>query len=324
MRRYWLILRQALSDFLDDHGMKLSASLSYYTIFSIGPVLVIVISLAGIFFGREAVQGKIYYQINGLVGSEAAIQIQEIIQNIQKSQMGTSGAVIGVVVLVFGATGVFTEIQDSINFIWSIKAKPKKGWLKLIINRMISFSLIVTFGFLLMVSLGVHALVDVLFDKLTRLFDEATVYLFVIFNYVFLFIVITLLFTIIFKILPDAKIRWKDTIIGSAFTAVLFLIGKFLIGFYLANSNIGITYGTAAAIVIILLWVYYTSIILFFGAEVTKVYTMKLGKGIVPNDTAVFIIKQEVEELHVPKADLEKPKAEILGKEDVPDKKPAS
>jgi membrane protein len=313
MRKYWLILRQALSDFLDDRGMKLSASLSYYTIFSIGPVLVIVISLAGIFFGREAVQGKIYYQINGLVGNEAAIQIQEIIQNIQKSQLGASGALVGAIILIFGATGVFTEIQDSINFIWSVKAKPKKGWLKLIINRLLSFSLIVTFGFLLMVSLAVHALVDVLFEKLTRLFNDATVYLFMVFNYVFLFIIITLLFTIIFKVLPDAKIRWKDTIIGSAFTSVLFLIGKFLISFYLTNSNVGVTYGTAAAVIIILLWVYYTSIILFFGAEFTKVYTLNIGAGIVPDDTAVFIIKQEAEEHHVPKAELVKPKAEIEG-----------
>jgi membrane protein len=303
MHKFWLVLRQAVTDFLDDHGMKLSASLSYYTIFSLGPVLIIIMSLAGIFFGKDAVQGKIYYQINSLVGSEAAQQIQDIIRNIEQSQLSTGGALVGTIVLVIGATGVFTEIQDSINYIWSVKAKPRKGWLRLLLNRAISFSLIISFGFVLMVSLAIHALSDLLFETLTRFFNDATVYIFMVINYIFLYLIISLLFAIIFKVLPDAKIRWRDTFIGAAFTAVLFLIGKFLIGFYLGNSNIGMTYGTAASIVIILLWVYYSSIILFFGAEFTKVYTLNFGGGIVPNDTAVFIIKQEARELHIPKSD---------------------
>jgi membrane protein len=258
-------------------------------------------SLAGIFFGKEAVQGKIYYQINGLVGNQAALQIQDIIQNIEHSHQSTIGAIIGIVILLVGSTGVFTEIQDSINYIWSVKAKPRRGWLKLILNRVLSFSLIVSLGFLLMVSLAVHAVVDIVFEKLTRIFDDATVYLFYAVNYIILFSVICLLFAVIFKVLPDAHIRWKDSFIGAAFTTVLFLIGKFLIGFYLGTSEVGATYGAAASIVIILVWVYYTSIILYFGAEFTKVYTLNFGKGITPDDTAVFIIKQEVKELHVPK-----------------------
>ena len=300
MRKFWLILRQAITEFLTDHGMKLSAALSFYTIFSIGPVLIIIISLAGIFYGRDAVQGKIYYQIRGLVGDQAAVQIQEIIQNIEKSQLSTSGAVVGLVVLLIGATGVFTEIQDSINFIWSVRAKPKRGWLKLLLNRLLSFSLIVSTGFILMVSLGVHALVDVLHEKLTLMFDKEMVFIFEGANYIILFAVISGLFAIIFKVLPDAAIHWRDAFIGSSFTAVLFLIGKFLIGFYLGNSSIGITYGTAASVIIILLWVYYSSIILYFGAEFTKVYTLNFGHGIFPDKTAVFIIKQEVTELPVP------------------------
>lgn len=300
MHKFWLVLRQAVTEFITDHGLKLSASLSYYTIFSMGPVLVIVISLAGIFFGEDAVEGNIYYQINGFVGDQAALQIQQIIQNIQESQMGTRGAVIGVVILIVGATGVFTEIQDSINYVWSIRAKPKKGWLKLLINRLISFSLIISFGFIMMVSLIIHAIVDVMFEKLTKFFNDATVYIFTVVNYILLFLIITILFAIIFKVLPDARIKWRDTFVGAAFTAILFLIGKFLIGVYLTKSDVGVTYGTAAAIVIILLWVYYTSIILYIGAEFTKVYTLNFGSGIKPDDTAVFIIKQEVKELHVP------------------------
>jgi membrane protein len=311
MRKFWLVLRQAMTEFLNDHGMKLSASLSYYTIFSIGPVLIIIISLAGIFYGREAVQGKIYFQIRGLIGDQAAIQVQEIIQNIEKSQLSTSGAVVGLVILLIGATGVFTEIQDSINFIWSIRAKPKHGWLKLVLNRLLSFSLIVSVGFILMVSLAVHALVDALHGKLMTLFDRDLVFVLKSFNYVILFLVITALFSIIFKVLPDATVRWRDVLVGSAFTAVLFLVGKFLIGFYLGNSNIGMTYGAAASVMIILLWVYYSSIILFFGAEFTKVYTLNFGKGIVPNSTAVFIIKQEVTELPVPAIEQKEKEDEI-------------
>lgn len=295
--RFWRVLKKAGVDFIEDNGMKLSASLSYYTIFSIGPVLIIMISLAGLFYGREAVEGKIYYQLNGVLGSNAALQIQEIIRNIEHSQLSTSGAILGIGILLVGATGVFTEIQDSINYIWSVKAKPQKGWLKLLINRVISFSLIISFGFILLVSLIIHALVDLLYDKIINLFDEATVYIFQMINYVFLFLIITILFAIIFKILPDARINWRDAFVGAGFTAALFIIGKYLIGLYISNSNVGVTFGAAASIVLILLWVYYSSIILYFGAEFTKVYALTFGSGIEPDKTAVFIVKQEVKEI---------------------------
>lgn len=297
MLAFWRILKRAATEFIADNGLKLSASLSYYTIFSIGPILIIIISLTGIFYGREAVQGRIYWQIKGLVGSSAALQIQEIIQNIEKSQLSTSGALFGVIVLLVGATGVFTEIQDSINYIWSIRAKPKKGLLRLLTNRLISFSLIVSIGFLLLVSLIINALVDVLHEQLRRYFADTMVYVFQVVNYCILMVVITALFAIIFRVLPDATIRWKDSLLGAAFTSVLFLVGKFLISFYLGFSNIGVTYGAAASIVLILLWVYYTSIILYFGAEFTKVYALSYGAGIEPDKTAVFIIKREAKEL---------------------------
>jgi membrane protein len=306
MHKFWLVLRQSVTEFLGDHGMKLSAALSYYTIFSLGPMLIVVISLAGIFFGRDAVEGKIYYQINGFVGNEAALQIQEIIQNIQQSQSGTTGAFIGIILLLIGATSVFSEIQDSINYIWSIRAKPKRGFVKLVLNRILSFSLVVGFGFIMMVSLAIHALVDLLYEHLTHFLSDNLLFFFVGINYCILFLVITLLFAIVFKVLPDATVRWKDAFVGAAFTAVLFLIGKFLIGFYLGASNIGDTYGAAASVIILLVWVYYTSVIMYFGAEFTKVYTLNFGSGIVPDKTAVFIIKQEVKELYFPKVD-EKP-----------------
>lgn len=282
---------------MDDNAFKLSASLSYYTVFSIGPVLIIVISLAGLFWGREAVQGRIFWELNGLLGKDAAVQVQEIIKNTQQADKGTLGTIIGIVLLIVGATGVFIEIQDSINYIWSVKAKPKKGWLKLIKNRLLSFSMVISLGFILLVSLVVSAFLTAMSDALKRYFQDALLIVFQVLNYVVVLGVITILFAIIFKVLPDAWIKWKDAFIGAAFTAVLFLLGKFGISFYLGQSELSTTYGAAASIVILLTWVFYSSLILYFGAEFTKTYALSEGGGIHPNDTAVFIVKTEEKEI---------------------------
>jgi membrane protein len=297
------LIGDAGNNFLDDEGFKLSASLSYYTLFALGPVLLIIISLAGMFFGRNAVQGEVYEQLNGVVGSEAALQIQNIIQSIQETQASTAGAFIGLAVLLVAATTVFTEMQGSINFIWSVKAKPKKSWLKFLLNRLLSFSIILGLGFILLVSLIINALLTLLSDKLVQLFPEYTVSLFSLLNSGLIMVVITGLFAVIFKILPDATISWKDSIIGAILTATLFLIGKTLIGLYLGRSNLGIHFGAAASIVIILTWIYYSSMILYFGAEFTKVYALNAGEGIKPKKTAVFIIKQEAKEIPLSKLD---------------------
>lgn len=291
------VLKSSAKCFIEDNAFKLSASLSYYTIFSLGPLLIIIISLAGAFYGKDAVQGEIYSQINGLVGDQAALQIQQIIKNIQQTEQGPLAAIIGVVVLVIGATGAFIEMQDSINYIWSVKAKPTKGWLKFLVNRLLSFSLIVSMGFILLVSLIVSALVELLNRQLTSYFEDYTVYLIYIINIAVVLLVISALFAVIFKLLPDARIRWKDAFVGAMFTAVLFLIGKFAIGFYLGKANLGITYGAATSIVVILTWVYYSALILYFGAEFTKMNALLRGGGIRPTSTSVFIIKKEVSEL---------------------------
>jgi membrane protein len=283
--------------FVNDNAFKLSAALSYYTVFALGPLLIIIISLAGIFFGREAVQGRMYGQINGLVGNEAALQIQDIIKNIQHSHATTAGAIIGAIILIIGATGVFTEMQDSINYIWSVRAKPKKSWLKFLTNRLLSFSLVVGLGFLLLVSLIFNAMLTLLSDRLTRYIPDYTVYFVDWVNHAIILVVITSLFGVIFKILPDAVISWRDAMIGALITALLFLLGKFGIGYYLAHSHFNVTYGAAASIIILLTWVYYSSLILYFGAEFTKMYALHSGAGIKPKDTAVFIIKKESREV---------------------------
>lgn len=300
LRSFFSLLGQSFKGFMDDNAFKLSASLSYYTVFALGPVLIIIISLAGVFWGRVAVQGRIYDQINGLVGNEAALQIQEIIKNIQQTDGGVIGTIIGFIVLIIGATGVFIEIQDSINKIWSVKAKPKKGWIKFLINRLLSFSLVVSMSFILLVSLIISAVLDAIGDWLIRYFQDYTVYLFYVINIAVIFFVIAFLFSIIFKVLPDAHIKWKDAFIGAGFTAVLFLLGKLAISFYLGKSHLGVTYGAAASIVIILTWVYYSSLILYFGAEFTRAYAVSHGGGIRPYDTAVFVIKREAREIPVP------------------------
>lgn len=290
-------LKNATIGFIEDNAFKLSASLSYYTVFALGPLLIIIISLAGIFFGKEAVQGKVYAQLTDLVGHESALQIQDIIINIQNSHSTNTGAIIGLVVLFIGATGVFTEMQDSINYIWSVKAKPKKSWLKFIINRLLSFSLIVSMGFILLVSLILSAILTLMSDRLMQLLPGYTLAFFEIVNTAIILIVNTALFTVIFKILPDAVISWKDAIIGALLTAVLFLTGKFLIGYYIGHSNLGLTYGAAASVIILLTWVYYSAMILYFGAEFTKMYALQSGSGIKPKQTAVFIIKKESKEV---------------------------
>ncbi len=299
IKKGFSLIHNAGIAFVNDNAFKLSASLSYYTIFALAPLLIIVISLAGIFFGKIAVQGKIYKQLNGLIGSGPALQIEEIIKNIQHTHATTTGAIIGAVILVIAATGVFTEMQDSINYIWSVRAKPKKSWLKFLANRLLSFTLIVGLGFLLLVSLIANALLALLSNQLLKIFPDYTLLFFNTINFFIILIVISGLFAVIFKILPDAIISWKDAIIGAMFTALLFLLGKFLIGFYLGRSNLGITYGAAASIIIILSWVYYSALILYFGAEFTKIYALQAGEGIRPKDTAVFIIKREAKEVPI-------------------------
>jgi len=296
IKLYFSLLKDSFNGFMDDNGLKLSAALSYYTIFSLAPMLLVIISVLNFFYRNGDIQGEVFAQITSLVGKNAAEQLLEILKNAEMSKKSGVAAAIGIATLLIGATGVFAEIQDSINYIWSIKSKPKKGWLQYLRNRLLSFSIILTLGFLLIVSLGVNALVDVLSSKLEQRFSEASVVVFYIINLALLLTIITSLFTVIFKVLPDGHVRWKECIVGATFTAVLFLIGKFVITFYIGQSDLGATYGASASIVILLTWVYYSSIILYFGAEFTKVYAGLDGKAISPNRNAVLIIRKEVDE----------------------------
>jgi len=289
------VLVKSFKNFMDDKVLKLSASLAYTTTFSFGPLLVVIIFLCSIFLGQEAVQGKIYDQMKQFVGPDAALQLQTIIKNASLSGKGTSAAVLGIVTLLFSATAVFAEIQDSINTIWGFKAKPKKGAWLFVRTRFLSFSIVISLGFLLLVSLAVTTIIEGLSDRLKSHFPDMTVVVFYILNLVISFSVITVLFLLIFKVLPDAKTKFKDVLPGAIASSVLFMIGKFGISFYIGKSKIGTTYGAAGSLVILLLWVYYSAIILYLGAEFAMGWSAHKGSSLQPNDYAVALKKVEIE-----------------------------
>lgn len=295
MKKIAYLFKESFKEFVADNGLKLSASLSYYTVFSLPPLLMIIISLCGFFFGAEAVRGEIFGQINGLVGNNAALQIQEAIKNVTLSKSNTFSTIVGILILFIGASGVFVEIQDSLNTIWGLRAKPKRGLIKFIKNRLMSFSMIGSVGFLLMVGLIVNSVLDILSERLVVRFPKDTFYLVYAVNLLIVFSIIALLFTVIFRTLPDGKIVLRDCIVGATFTAFLFMIGKFFIGAYLGRSSVESVYGAAGSVILILIWVYYSAIILYFGAEFTKVYAHTHGQKIIPNSYTILISKKEME-----------------------------
>lgn len=289
------ILKNTFNGFIEDRALKLSAALSYYTVFSMAPLLLLLISLAGLFFGRDAIQGHLFSEMNGLIGNDAALQIQDIIRNMELSGKTNVTIAIGIVTLIIGATTVFGEIQDSINLIWKIKVKPKRGWVKLLKDRLLSSSLIIGLGFLLIVSLLVNGALMALSDLLKSYFPQVTLVMFEAINIILSFVVITMLFGTIFKVLPDVKIPWKDVRVGAFFTACLFMLGRYGIGLYIETSNTASAYGAAGSLIVILVWVYYTAAILYFGAEFTKCYAEFIGSRIEPAAYAVYIQQFERE-----------------------------
>ena len=289
------VIVQSFKNFGKDKIPKYSAALAYTTVFSLGPLLIVIIFLCSIFFGQEATQGRIYSEMQQFVGDDAALQLQTIIQNASLSGKGTAAAVIGIITLLFGATTVFAEIQDSINSIWGLKAKPSKGLWKLLRNRFLSFSVVVSLGFLLLVSLAISTIIEGLSAQLKASFPDVTVVIFYILNLLISFVIITALFAVIFKVLPDAKTKWKDIMPGALASGILFMIGKFAISFYIGKTNVGSTYGAAGSLVILLVWVYYSAIILYLGAEFAKAWSFHKGSSIHPNDYAIALEKVEVE-----------------------------
>jgi membrane protein len=248
------------------------------------------------FYGREIIEGTIYKQIEGFVGSAAANSIQQTMQSSMFADSSKLATIIGFASLIIGATAVFNEIQDSINLIWKLKSKPKKGraWLRLIINRLLSFSIIVSLGFILLVSLVINGAMDLLLNHLLQKFPDLTVVLVYVVNLILTFFITAFIFGIIFKVLPDAKIDWKHVRVGAVTTAFLFMGAKFLISYYLGHSQMTTAYGTTGSIIIVLLWVYFSAMILYFGAAFTRQYALEMGSNIYPNKYAVWVERVEV------------------------------
>lgn len=288
------VIKNAINNFSEHKVLKMSAALSYTTMFSMGPLLLVILFLSDLFWGREATEGTIYNQIKNFVGPSSAAQIQTIIENLSISDKGNLAGIIGIITLLIGATSVFAEIQDSINTIWGIKPKKQSGFWLYLKSRLLSFGVIGSFGFILLVSLGISTIMDTLGDRFLSRFSDSLFYLIYIINALMTFIVISLLFGAIFTILPDAEIKWKQVRLASFTTAILFMIGKFLISFYIASSDIQNIYGTAGSFVVLMIWVYYSSVILYFGAEFAKSYALQFSSAIVPSEFADLVHSVEI------------------------------
>ena len=284
---YFKLLKETISDFSDDNASLYAASLAYYTLFSIAPLLIIAISVAGFFFGQEAAQHEIAGQIQGMVGKEGAEAIQSMIQNASKPDSGgTFATIAGVVTLLFGASGVFAQLQTALNAIWEVQPKPGQGVRSFLQSRLLSFSMVLVIGFLLLVSLVLSAVISGANTFVSKLFPGFEV-LGQVLNFSLSFAMTTFLFAAIYRMLPDVRVPWKNVWIGAGVTSLLFSIGKLLIGLYLGNSGIGSTYGAAGSLVVILVWIFYSSQILLLGAEFTQVYSKFLGHPIEPSVHAV-------------------------------------
>lgn len=293
MKKITTYIKEVFSEFSADNIFKYSASLAYYTVFSVAPILLIIISLSGLLLGKEAVQGSIYEELNGLIGPVAALQIQNTIRNIHLTGNNFIASVSSIVLVLVTSTTIFGEIQDSLNKMWGLRIKTKRVWWKLILTRLISFSLIITIGAIMSITLILNALVAAFGRFIGKYIADYSVYLIEFINDLLSFIVAAFLFSLLFKILPDAKIKWKDVAIGGFVTAVFFILGKWGIGVYLSKSNLTSVYGAAGSIIIFMVWVYYSSIILYLGAEFTKVYATLYGGKIVPNEYAEWVKIEE-------------------------------
>ena len=294
VQNVWDFAKELFQEYQEDDCFTLGAALSYYTVFSIAPIIVIVIAVAGFVLGPRAVQGELYENLSGLVGSDAATQIQDLVKKSYQSDAGIIATVIGIVTLVLGATGVVNQLKKSLNIIWEMKAVPKNGILKYLIDRVLSLGLILTLGLVLLVTLAIEGVVAALSEQIEALVPAVSGPFLVAVNFVISLLLTGGLFAFIFKLLPDARIHWADAFRGGVFTAILFALGRVGIGFYLAQGNVGETFGAASFLVILLVWVYYSSQILFLGAEFTQVYARRYGAKIHPSSNSVRVKRTEV------------------------------
>jgi len=287
IKPFFKITWVAYNRWWDKDPFMQSAVIAYYAIFSIPGLLVMVISISTLFFERDAITGHLYKQISSIMGTETAKQVQDMIISASQTKKSVLATIVGLITVLVGATGVFVELQKALNTIWEVKVKPRKAILIVLRTRLFSFGLILSIGFLLLISLIITTILSALSAWVLYHWPAILMVVFYILNFIVSFGVVMLLFALMFKILPDAKIQWKHLWLGSMLTAFLFILGKTAIGFYLSKSNPGSAYGAAGSIVIILLWVSYSSMIFFFGAEFTRAYADHISGKVEPTDVAV-------------------------------------
>jgi membrane protein len=292
------LLKETALSWAGNKTPRLGAALAYYTVFAITPLFLVALTIAGLCFGEEAARRELFGQISALVGPEGGEAIQSIIAAAAKKPgTGFLAGALAVITLFVGASGVFIELQDALNTIWNVKRKPGRGWRRFIMDRLLSFGMIVGVGFLLLVSLILSAGVTALGKYLSDAFPAEGLF-WQVSNFMLSLAMITCLFAMILKILPDVRIAWRDVWLGAFLTAWLFNLGKFLLGFYLARSTVASAYGAAGSLVIVLIWVYYSTQILFFGAEFTRVYAERYGSRLTPVKGAQLIVTREVKLPH--------------------------
>jgi membrane protein len=282
------ILKSTVVEWYDDDASRLAASLAFYTTLSLAPLLLVAISIAGIVFGQDAARGHVSTEVGGLVGATGAEAIETILANAQDTSQGVFAAVVGAVVLLFGASGVFAELQAAMDKIWEVKPRDGRGVWGVVRDRFTSFTMVVGVGFLLLVSLVVSAVMTAMTSRLNVALGAVALGAQIL-HIVVSLAMTTVIFALIFKVVPDAKIRWRDVWVGALATSVFFTVGKLLIGLYLGHSTVASTYGAAGSVVVILVWVYYSAQLLFFGAELTQVLTTRFGREIEPSDNAISL-----------------------------------
>jgi membrane protein len=292
---FWQISKKSVVSWYTADPFRQGAIISYYAIFSIPALLVIIITIAGFAFGKEAVSGEISKQISSALSQETAKQVEEIVAKAGESKSSAIAAFIGIITLVLGSTGVFIEFQKSLDIIWEVEVKAKKAWLRSVKDRLFSFGLIMSIGFLLLVSLLISAALSALSTWIKTNMPDFMMVVFWLISFIINFGVITVLFSLMFKILPDVKMRWADVWLGAMITAIFFIIGKFGLGLYFGKANPVSAYGAAGSIVLIMLWVNYSSMIVFLGAEYTKQVALHFGRTIKPRREAVKIDATETE-----------------------------
>ena len=292
------ITKGTISEFIEDAVPRLAAALAYYAMFSIGPLLIIVLAVAGLFFDSAAVRHEVEQQIQGFIGQKAADTLESMLST-QSHDSSVIATVLGTMVLLLGASGVFGQLQDALNTIWEVKPKPGQGIWGFIRNRFLSFAMVLGIAFLLLVSMVITTALEAFSGMISQVLPMPNIVAQVL-HFSISFIVISLLFAMIFKVLPDATVKWRDVWIGAAGTSLCFTLGKFLIAMYLVRQATSSAYGAAGSVIFILLWVYYSALILFFGAEFTQVYAKKTGSRIVPSPNAVPVTEEAREQEGIP------------------------